>query len=68
MILIIQLSSKKKINIIIASDPASGAEMTTLLQEFKPVADRITSAQGELQNNESKALDELNTIDIELLK
>jgi hypothetical protein len=43
--------------------------MTTLLQEFKPVANRITSAQGALQNyDKSKALDELNTIDIELFK
>ena len=43
--------------------------MTTLLQEFKPVADRITSAQGTLQNNDKrKALNELNTIDIELFK
>jgi hypothetical protein len=32
--------------------------MTTFLQEFKPVADRITSAQGALQNNDkSKALE-----------
>ena len=33
------------------------------------MADRITSAQGTLQNNDkSKALNELNTIDIELFK
>jgi hypothetical protein len=53
----------------IASDPASGAEITTLLQEFKPLADGIDSVQGALQNNDrSKALDELNTVDVELLK
>jgi hypothetical protein len=53
----------------IVSDPATGTQVTTLEEQFSPLNDRIGSAQDALRANDvNKALDELNAIDLELLR
>jgi hypothetical protein len=53
----------------IANDPNAGSPAATLMQELKPVADRIAAAQDELQNNDAnKANEELNIADLEMFK
>ena len=43
--------------------------MDTLVQEFRPLSDRISSAQDALLANDvNTALDELNAVDLELLR
>lgn len=52
----------------IVSDPGTATQMNTLVQEFRPLSDRIGSAQDALLANDvNKALDELNAVDLELL-
>ena len=53
----------------IVSDPATATQMDTLVQEFRPLSDRISSAQDALLANDvNTALDELNAVDLELLR
>ena len=53
----------------IASDPNTGSSAAILLQELKPVADRIGAALDELQNNDAdKANNEINNADLEMFK
>jgi hypothetical protein len=53
----------------IVSDPATGAQMSTLIEQIRPMTDRIAGAQNELVNNDiSKALAELNEADVEILR
>jgi hypothetical protein len=53
----------------IAIDPNTGAQMTTLLEKFKPLNDRLSAAKATLLTNDTaKALEEINTADTELLK
>jgi hypothetical protein len=53
----------------IAADPNSGAQMTILLEKFKPLNDHLTAAQFALRNNDtSMALEEINIADTEFLK
>ena len=50
-------------------DPNTGAQMTILLEKFKPLNDHLTAAQSALRNNDSStALEEINIADTELLK
>ena len=53
----------------ITNDPNTGSSAAILMQELKPVADRLADAQDGLQNNDAdKANDEINNAELEMFK